>query len=161
MVRPEYSGPALKVAHFDRSGHFGRSDRNVPLHSTKLLSPLPSTALLYPAYKNNNQTRGAGRLGSGLCNRKVPFHWERGISEISNRKIFVERKAPIVYTSGLKCLRGRICNTKRTKNLVNFFKPAIHKNRYVLHPRPKYTSSHKAWLCTTSGPRKQNGCFSC
>ena len=26
LVRPEYSGPALKVVHFDRSGFFGRSD---------------------------------------------------------------------------------------------------------------------------------------
>ena len=26
LVRPEYSGPALKVVHFDRSGHFGRSN---------------------------------------------------------------------------------------------------------------------------------------
>ena len=34
------SGPALKVVHFDRSGHFGRSDRNVPFHLTKLLSPV-------------------------------------------------------------------------------------------------------------------------
>ena len=24
LVRPKYSGPALKVIHFDRSGHFGR-----------------------------------------------------------------------------------------------------------------------------------------
>ena len=30
LVRPEYSGPALKVVHCDRSGHFGRSDRNGP-----------------------------------------------------------------------------------------------------------------------------------
>ena len=29
MVRPEYSGPALKVVHFDRSGHSVPSDRNV------------------------------------------------------------------------------------------------------------------------------------
>ena len=28
VCRPEYSGPALKVVHFDRSGHFGRSDRH-------------------------------------------------------------------------------------------------------------------------------------
>ena len=26
-VRPEYSGPALKVVHFDQSGSFRRSDR--------------------------------------------------------------------------------------------------------------------------------------
>ena len=29
LVRPEYSGPTLMVVHFDRSGHFGWSDRNV------------------------------------------------------------------------------------------------------------------------------------
>ena len=41
LVRPEYSGPALKVVHFDRSGHFGLSDRNAPFHLPKLLSPVP------------------------------------------------------------------------------------------------------------------------
>ena len=41
LVRPEYSGPALKAVHFDRSGHFGRLDRNIPFHLTKLLSPVP------------------------------------------------------------------------------------------------------------------------
>ena len=38
LVQPEYSGPGLKVDHFDRSGHFGESDQNVPFHLTKLLS---------------------------------------------------------------------------------------------------------------------------
>ena len=38
LVPPEYSEPALKVVHSDRSGHFGRSDRNVPFHLPKLLS---------------------------------------------------------------------------------------------------------------------------
>ena len=33
--------PPLKVVHFDRSAHSGRSDRNVPFHWTKLLSPVP------------------------------------------------------------------------------------------------------------------------
>ena len=28
LVRPEYSGPALKVVHFDRTGYLSRSDRN-------------------------------------------------------------------------------------------------------------------------------------
>ena len=46
LVRPEYSGPALKVVLFDRSGHFGRSDRNVPFHLTKLLSPVPLFCIL-------------------------------------------------------------------------------------------------------------------
>ena len=35
LVRPEYSGPALKEVHIDQSGHFGRLD-----HLTKLLSPV-------------------------------------------------------------------------------------------------------------------------
>ena len=46
LVRPEYSGPALKVVHFDRSGFFGRSDWNVPFHLTKLLSPVPLFCIL-------------------------------------------------------------------------------------------------------------------
>ena len=46
LVRPEYSGPALKEIHFDRSGHFGRSDLNVPFHLTKLLSPVPLFCIL-------------------------------------------------------------------------------------------------------------------
>ena len=33
-VQPEYSGMNI-VVHFDRSGHFGRLDRNVPFHLTK------------------------------------------------------------------------------------------------------------------------------
>ena len=57
-VRPEYLGPPLKVVHFDRSGHFGRSDRNVRFHLTQLLSLVP---LLHSAYGNNNQTRGGLR----------------------------------------------------------------------------------------------------
>ena len=46
LVRPEYSGSALKVVLFDRSGHFGRSDRNVPFHLTKLFSPVPLFCIL-------------------------------------------------------------------------------------------------------------------
>ena len=41
---------------------------------------VPSTALLYPAYKNNNMLW----LGLGLCNQNVLFHWACGINEISN-----------------------------------------------------------------------------
>ena len=52
----EYSGPALKVVHFDWSGHFGRSvGPKCPFAFDKTV--VPSTALLYPAYKNNNQTQ--------------------------------------------------------------------------------------------------------
>ena len=51
----------LQVVHFDRSAHFGRSDRNVPFHLTKLLSPVPLffIPLTRPrASKSNNQMRG-------------------------------------------------------------------------------------------------------
>ena len=51
----------LQVVHFDRSAHFGRSDRNVPFHLTTLLSPVPLffIPLTRPrASKNNNQMRG-------------------------------------------------------------------------------------------------------
>ena len=122
---------------FDRSGHFGRSDRNAPfvvpssggsrggppwfLDQTEarrapkfffetrpplpLISgsawtphpvppylkvcihpPLPSTALLYPAYKKKQTL--------GLRNRNVPFHWARKISEISNRNFCWMESAP-------------------------------------------------------------------
>ena len=46
LVRPEYLGPALKVVHFDRSGHFGRSDRNVSFHLLKLLPQVPHFCIL-------------------------------------------------------------------------------------------------------------------
>ena len=39
LVRLEYSGPALKVVHFDLSGHFRWSNQNFPFHLTKLMSP--------------------------------------------------------------------------------------------------------------------------
>ena len=45
-VQPEYLGPALRVVRFDQSGHFGQSDRNVPFHVTKLLSPVPLFCIL-------------------------------------------------------------------------------------------------------------------
>ena len=46
LARPEYSVPALKVVHFDRSGNFGRSDRNVSFHLSKLLLPVPHFCIL-------------------------------------------------------------------------------------------------------------------
>ena len=77
----------MKVIHFDRSGHFhfplfpgifqwDESTKRVPFAAepeipeilTKWTAPfvkivVPSTALLYPAYKKNNQTRGGlGRV---------------------------------------------------------------------------------------------------
>ena len=96
MVRPEYSGPALNVVLFDRSGHFGRSDRNVPFHLTKIV--VPSTALLYPDRKNNKKARGAlGRVcATGMY---------RSIEHVKFPKfqtgMFVEWKAPQVPRSSL------------------------------------------------------------
>ena len=48
FVLPEYSWPALKVVHFDRT--------KISLSIWQIV--VPSTALLYPGYKNNNQARG-------------------------------------------------------------------------------------------------------
>ena len=53
-VQCEYLGPPLKVVLFYQSGHFSFDEIVVP-----------STAHLYYAYKNNNQTRG------GLCLSRV------------------------------------------------------------------------------------------
>ena len=46
LVRPEYSGSAQKVVHFDRSGHFDLSDRNVSFHLAKLLFSIPLSCIL-------------------------------------------------------------------------------------------------------------------
>ena len=88
LVRPEYSGPALNVVHFDRSGHFGRSDRNVLFHLTKLLSPIPLFCILLT---KTITKRAVAWVGS------VQLEWARGISEISN--LFFECKHPIIDKS--------------------------------------------------------------
>ena len=56
---------------------------------------VPSTALLYPAYRNNNQTRGG--LGQ-VCATGIPFHWAREISEISNRNFGLMLRPGIAFT---------------------------------------------------------------
>ena len=45
----------------------------------------PSTALLYAAYKYDNQTRGTLDWG-----RNVPFLWEPRVSKFQETGIFVE-----------------------------------------------------------------------
>ena len=89
LVRPEYLGAALKVVHFDRSGYLGRSDRNVSFHSAKLLSPVP----LFRILLTRTITKRAW-LGSGLSNQNVPFHWTRGISEISKQNFCWMESSP-------------------------------------------------------------------
>ena len=44
---------------------------------------VPSTALLYSAYKKKKTN--ARWFGSGLCNRNAPFYCARGVSELLNR----------------------------------------------------------------------------
>ena len=84
-VRLEYLRTPLKAVHFDRSGHFGRSDRIVPFHCDKIV--FPSTALLCPPYKDNNQKRGG--LGRVCANGMY-----RSIGHLGTYRIFVEWKAP-------------------------------------------------------------------
>ena len=69
LVWPEYSGPALKVVHFDHSCLFGRPDQNVPFHLRKLLSPVLLFFVL---------------LTRTIIKQNVRFHWARGISKISD-----------------------------------------------------------------------------
>ena len=70
LIRLEYSGPALKVVHFDWSGYLCRSvGLKCPIPVDKLV--VPSTTLLYPPYKNNNQTRSG--LGWVCATRMYHF----------------------------------------------------------------------------------------
>ena len=91
MVRPEYSGLALKVVHFDRSGNF------CPFPFDKVV--VPRTFLLSPVqYKDINQTRGGfGRV----CTTGMSRGMYSSIGHVEFPKfqngIFVEWKAPIVY----------------------------------------------------------------
>ena len=70
LVRPEYSGPALKVVHFDRSGHFGRSDRNLRFRLTKLLSLVPLFCILL---SRTITKRAVAWVGSVLRECTVPL----------------------------------------------------------------------------------------
>ena len=92
LVRPEYSGPAFKVVLFDRSGHFGRLDRNVPFHLTKLLFPVPLFCILLA----RTITKHAGGLGR-VCGTGMYRSIEHGKFPEFQTGIFVEWKAPWVY----------------------------------------------------------------
>ena len=67
---PATSEPALRVVHFDQSGHFGRSDRNVPFHLTKLLSPVSIFCLLLT---RTITERAAAWVGSVQAKWTVPL----------------------------------------------------------------------------------------
>ena len=82
LVLPEYWGPALKGVHFDRSGHLVQSDRNVPFHLTKLLSPVQLFCILL--------TRTI---------TKCVVVWV-GFVQLDCTGIFVEWKVPLVSVPG-------------------------------------------------------------
>ena len=69
-VRPEYLTPPLKVVYFDRSGQFGRSDRNFPFYLTKLLSPVP---LFWIQHTRTITKRAVAWVGSVLPECTVPL----------------------------------------------------------------------------------------
>ena len=81
--------PALKVVHFDRSGHFSRSDRNVPFHLTKLLSPVPLFSILLPRTITKSAVAWV-RSVQPECAVPLP----RGISEILNRNFYWKESSP-------------------------------------------------------------------
>jgi len=94
LVRPEYSGPALKVVFFERSGHFGRSvGPKCSFPFDKIV--VPSTALLYPACKNNKQARGG--LGR-VCATGMYRSTEHVKLPKFQTGSFVEWKAPLIIT---------------------------------------------------------------
>ena len=66
LVRPQYSGPALKAVHFDRSGHFGRSDRNIPFHLAKLLSPVQLFCILLTKTITKHAVAWVGPVQPGM-----------------------------------------------------------------------------------------------
>ena len=92
--------PEISVGTSNATDHFGlarpvwsfRSVGKCPFPFDKIV--VPSTALLYPAYKNNNQTRGG--LGR-VCETEM----YRSIGHVKFPKfqtgIFVEWKAPLIY----------------------------------------------------------------
>ena len=59
LVRPEYSGPALMMVHFDRSGHFGQSDPKCPFPFDIIVAPLP---LFYIPLSRTIRLRAVSRL---------------------------------------------------------------------------------------------------
>ena len=88
LVRPKYSGPALKVVHFDRSGYLGRSDRNVPFHLKNCCPQYRSFVSSLQEQWTNEQVAWVGSVQTECV------HWARGISEISRRKFYWMESVP-------------------------------------------------------------------
>ena len=74
----------------------GRSDRNLPFHLIKLLTPAPLFCILF----TRTITKRAVAWVPGLCNRNsnVLFHWALRISEISHRNFFWTESAIYIRT---------------------------------------------------------------
>ena len=107
LVQPKYSGPALKVVHFDRSGHFGRSDRNVPFHLTKLLSPVPLFCILLT---RTITKRAVAWVGSVQPECIVPLRNFRN----------VEWKAPMVSEYKGRNLKATVLYAPSTQTCICF-----------------------------------------
>ena len=110
LVQPKYSGPALKVVHFDRSGHFGRSHRNVPFHLTKLLSPVPLFCILLTRTITKRVVAWVGSVQpecivhceiSEMLNGKRPWH-PNTKGEIWKQPFFMPRPHRLVFVSNLR-----------------------------------------------------------
>ena len=91
-----YEEPALKMVHFDRSGHFGRSDQNVPFHLTKLLSSVPLFCILLTRTITKRAVAWVGSVQSeSECNAIGMY---RSIGDVEFPKfqtgMFVEWKEP-------------------------------------------------------------------
>ena len=71
LVRPEYSGPALKVSTLTRPViSVGRTEMSLSIWQNCCSQYLFFVSFL-------QELSNAPWLGSGLCNWNVPFHWTR------------------------------------------------------------------------------------
>ena len=139
-VLPAYLGPPLKVVHFDRYSHFGRSNRNVPFYLTKLLF------LLAPLFcimltKNYNQTRG------GLSRVSVTGMY-RSIGRVEFPKLhtgmFVEWKALHA------CQASRRKNQARNRTAGNTLLMHTASNVYIKMAASGWPSSCNTEMKVTS-----------
>ena len=109
----------MKVVHFDWSGYLSWSDQNVPI---------PSTIILYPAYKNNNHICcDLGQVSNPKCT--VPF-------KISNRNF---------------CFKVRLQSwTKKIKKILNPTPSKSRMGKKVCFDSHTASSLTWGWGFTTS-----------
>ena len=108
--------PALKVVHFNRSGHFGRSDRNAPFHLTKLLFPVTLFCILLT---RTITRRAVARVGSVQPECTVPL----GTWNFRNFKpeFLLNGKRPRRQASEAQRQKGRQRSRARDKNKGDIF----------------------------------------